>query len=164
MAELIDLVDKTGKVVKTKATRDDLVRHPDLHMQIVIVVLFRNEHVLVHARSHKKSVNPGDIDHVCGGILSGETPVEAAMRESIEETGVRPKNLRIVGEGINEYNRYRYLLVGEAEDKPTVQDADEVGWTDYIHVKELYEKSKSGELTFVDGFFNDIDLANQALV
>jgi 8-oxo-dGTP pyrophosphatase MutT (NUDIX family) len=163
MAELIDLVDKTGKVVKAGATRDDLAHHPDLHMQIVIVVLFRGEHVLVHARSRKKKVNPGDIDHVCGGIVSGETPIEAAMREAYEETGVKPTNLRIVTEGVNEYNRYRYLLIGEAEDEPTVQDADEVEWTDYIHVKELYYKSRSGELTFVDGFFQDIELANHVL-
>lgn len=161
MAELIDLVDKTGKVIKIAVTRDDLARYPDLHMQIVIVVLRRGEDVLVHARSLKKKVNPGDIDHVCGGILSGETPADAAIREAYEETGVKPKSLRIVAQGVNEYSRYRYLLVGESEDEPSVQEPDEVEWVGYIHPDQLFQKSESGELTFVDGFFDDLSLATR---
>lgn len=159
MDELIDLVDKTGKIIQAAVKRDDLAHHPDLHMQIVILVLLRDEQVLVHARSRSKKVNPGDVDHVCGGISSGESPLEAAIREAYEETGVKPTNLHIVTAGVNEYNRYRYLLVGTPQGEPSVQEPGEVEWTDYITLPELYAKRENGELTFVDGFFDDLALA-----
>lgn len=159
MAELIDLVDKTGVIVKPRTTRNDLATFPNLHMQIVIVVLIRDKQLLVHARSKKKKVNPGDIDHVCGGILAGETPQEAAIRETDEETGIKISKPLVIARGINEYNRYRYLLVTEVKDEPIVQDPDEVEWVRYMPIDELRKKAASGELTFVTGFFDDLDEA-----
>ena len=46
-----------------------------------------------------KKVNPGDIDHVCGGVVSGETPEQAVIRETEEETGLTPNNLKLVAKG-----------------------------------------------------------------
>ena len=156
MAEYIDLVNDKGHITRTHVARDDAAQYANLYMPIVIVVLLKGEHVLVHARSQHKKVNPGDIDHVCGSITSGESPQQAALREAQEETGVTPTNLRLVGEGLNEYGRYRYLFVGEATEAPTVQDPREVAWTDYIHQAELYSKAQSGEFGFVGGFFDDL--------
>jgi 8-oxo-dGTP pyrophosphatase MutT (NUDIX family) len=159
MTERVDLVDRDGVVQKAAIPRDEVDNYPDLHMQIVITVIFDGlGRVLVHQRSPKKKVNGGDIDHVCGGIVSGETPEAAAAREAYEETGVRPSNLRIVAQGINEYNRYRYLLVGEAHEEPNIIEPDEVAWVGYVQPSELRTKQASGELTFVDGFFEDIGL------
>lgn len=113
MTELIDLVDKEGTVVIKKVPRTQATAHSDLYMQIVIGVIFnRSGKVLVHKRSAKKKVNPGDIDHVCGGILCGESPTEAFVRESQEETGIIPTDIHTVHEGINAYRKYRYLLLG----------------------------------------------------
>ncbi|MBI2484456.1 NUDIX domain-containing protein [Candidatus Uhrbacteria bacterium] len=79
----------------------------------MIGVIFDKEgRVLVHKRAQTKEVNPGDIDHVCGGVKSGEKPEEAIIRESDEETTIKPHNLRVVFQGVNAYNRYRYLFVG----------------------------------------------------
>lgn len=57
-------------------------------MQIVIAVIFNSlGQVLVHRRAQTKRVNGGDIDHVCGGMRSGETPTDAARREAEGEVG-----------------------------------------------------------------------------
>lgn len=157
MGERIDLVDRTGKIVRYNVPRDDMARFNGLYMPIVIVVLFRGKDLLVRARSLSKKVNPGDIDHVCGGIAAGEVPLEAAVREAYEETGVIPRNIRLIAEGLNEYGRYRYLFTGEVSGSPTA-DSDEIEWIDFMPIQKLREHHASGALTFVSGFFSDLDV------
>jgi 8-oxo-dGTP pyrophosphatase MutT (NUDIX family) len=162
--ELVDLVDSSGVICKRSVPRSETDLYPKLHLQIVIGVVFDKEgKVLVHRRAQIKKVNPGDIDHICGGIMSGETPEIAAAREAREETGVEPIHLRVIASGINKYNRYRYLLVGEAETEPGEVNPAEVEWVCFIHPNELKLKSTTGDLTFVDEFFEDTDLALKAL-
>jgi len=158
--ELVDLVDASGIIQKQRIPRSEVDSYPDLHLQIVIgVVLDKKGRMLVHKRAQTKRVNPGDIDHICGGVMSGETPEVAAAREAVEETGVKPLNLKIVSQGVNKYNRYRYLLLGESNDEPGGVDPAEVEWVRFIHPDELRMKLSSGELTFVDEFFEDTELA-----
>ncbi len=94
--------------------------------------------------------------------MSGETPEAAVTREALEETGVKPLNLKIVAQGLNKYNRYRYLLLGESDDEPRKVDSAEVKWARFIHPDELRKGLNSGELTFVDEFFEDTELALQS--
>lgn len=158
--ELVDLVDSSGIIRKRGIPRSKIDSYPDLYMQIVIGVVFNKKgQILVHKRAQTKKINPGDIDHICGGIMAGETPEVAALRESLEETGIRPINLRIIAQGINKYKRYRYLLVGEAETEPGEVNPSEVEWVRFIHPGELKQKSNSGEFKFVDEFFEDTNLA-----
>lgn len=158
--ELVDLVDDSGVIQKRKVPRTEIDSYPNLYLQIVIgVVLDKEGRMLVHKRSQTKRVNPGDIDHICGGVMSGETPEEAAEREAVEETGVKPLNLKIVAQGVNKYNRYRYLLRGESNDQPGEVNPAEVEWVRFIHPDELRSKHNSGELSFVDEFFEDTELA-----
>ena len=104
--ELVDLVDVSGNVKQRGVPRSEIELYPDLHLQIVIGVVINKEgFILVHKRARTKKVNPGDVDHVCGGVISGEKPEEAMVRESMEETGIRPLNVRIVASGINSFSQ-----------------------------------------------------------
>jgi 8-oxo-dGTP pyrophosphatase MutT (NUDIX family) len=164
MSETIDLVDKNGTPVKFNVPRDDAAEYPGLHMQIVIAVIFnRLGQVLVHKRSAQKKVNPGDIDFVCGGVQAGETPEAAVIRESEEDTGVIPTDLRIIREDVNVYNRYCRLYVGTADAEPGVNlDPEEIAWARYYDPAELQAARKAGTLTFVDGFFEDLEAAQKS--
>ena len=161
MSELIDLVNRDGEIVRRSVERDDADDQAGLHMQIVIAVIHNSlGEILVHQRAKTKSVNGGDIDHVCGGILSGESPKDAAVREALEEVGIKPKNLELVRQGINPYGRYCFLMSGESDDLPSTElDPLEVDWAAYIPLDVLNAKKESGELTFVNGFFDDIEAA-----
>jgi 8-oxo-dGTP pyrophosphatase MutT (NUDIX family) len=160
--ELVDLVDVSGNIKIRGVPRFETGLYPNLHLQIVIAVVFDKEgRILVHQRAKTKKINPGDIDHVCGGVISGETPEMAARREADEETGIKPKNLKVITQGINIYNRFRYLLVGESNDTPK-QDSVEAEWAGFISLDELREKQRSG-VTFVDEFFEDTELAIRGL-
>ncbi|MFI6450028.1 NUDIX domain-containing protein [Streptosporangium amethystogenes] len=162
MTETVDLVNSEGHVVKRAVPRQDAGRYEGLHLSIVIVVIFnRIGQILIHRRSLTKDVNPGDIDHVCGALVSGETPHEAAHRETREELGVSLHNLHVLHRGINPYDRYRYLFIGETDENPRRDEIDpeEVDWVGYEHPAVLIAKRESGELTFIDGFFDDLDVA-----
>lgn len=148
----IDLVDAQGVVQKTHAPKDQSREHQGLFAQVVIVVVFDElGRVLVHKRRSSKEVNPGDIDFVCGMVENSESPFEAAMRETKEETGLTPKDLHLVHQGVNSYCRYRYLFTGIASGYPIPQTDHEVEWVAFLSRNQI---KKSGRV--VDEFFDDL--------
>lgn len=163
MAERVDLVDEAGLVRMRNVLRDDVDAqphcYPGLYMQIVIVIALDSmQRVLVHRRGSSKEVDPEKYDHICGGVLTGEAPPDAAVREGLEETGVRLRNLRKVHEGVNEYGRWRHLYLAEADGEPIIAAGEEVSWVGYEHPDDLRSKHGAGE-GFVKGFFADFELA-----
>lgn len=162
--ELVDLVDSTGMIRERKVPRSSAISFPHLHLPIIIAVIVnpRGE-ILVQRRALHKKVNPGDVDHVCGGVMSGETPEEATIREALEETGISPIDIHIIEQRVNTYNRYRYLMLGRSSDPVKATDPKEVEWARFMQLDELRAKQSSGELTFVDDFFEDTQMALHVL-
>lgn len=157
--ELVDLVDSQGMVRERNVPRSKVADYSDLHMQIVVAVITNDQgEYLVHQRALTKDIDPGAIDHVCGAVMAQETPEDAAQREALEETGVRPDSLQIVRQGVNSYGRYRYLLQGKATMEPGIADPQEAIWAKYISLEELQQKAASGEFIFVGEFFDDISV------
>lgn len=88
-----ELVDengnKTGKVL-THIEARDLNNIPDGYYISVVGVVILNEvnEILLQKRSSNKRVNPNKWG-ICGGKVDfGETPLEAGVRETLEEIGV----------------------------------------------------------------------------
>jgi len=160
MKELIDLVDSTGRIIKTGVERGDNMKLGSLHVQVAIAVVLNNSgEVIVHKRSNYKKVNPGYIDHVCGAIVSGESPETTAFREAKEEIGIELENLRLIRQGLNEYNTYSYLFVGQSNKLPKIETPNEVQWVGILSKEELLSLKSSKKENFVDGFFEDLELA-----
>lgn len=158
-SERVDLVDANGVIQKRAVLRSEVGQHPDLHLQIVIGVISNGSgEVLVHRRAQGKKVNPGDIDHVCGGVMSGESPEQAVIREAEEETGLTPSNLKLITKGLNSYSRYRYLYSGRAEGNPSADENDSE-WVKFIHPDDLKQGLEAKQMSFVDEFFEDTELA-----
>lgn len=163
MIERVDLVDANGIIQQRGVPRSKIeVLFPDLHLQIVIGIIFNNSgEILVHKRSMTKKVDPGLIDHVCGGVISGETPEEAVFRETKEETGLIPTKLKLIHQGLNSYGRYRYSFIGYAEGQPFAEQKD-AEWVKFIKLETLKSCQKSGEMIFVNEFFEETELALSA--
>jgi len=64
--------------------------------KVALVVLTYNQKVLILKRSANGS-HPNKWGFPGGGIDHGETPKQAALRECIEEIGIKPKNLAKLG-------------------------------------------------------------------
>ena len=74
--------------------------HPRGSSAVLIPVLIRDGsyHVLYEVRSSKLHTQPGEVCFPGGRIEAGETPLEAAIRETTEELCVRRDQIEIVGE------------------------------------------------------------------
>ncbi|MDR3363736.1 MAG: CoA pyrophosphatase [Clostridiales Family XIII bacterium] len=55
-------------------------------------------HVLYELRSPDLDVQPGEVSFPGGAIEAGETPRDAALRETVEELGISADGVEIVGE------------------------------------------------------------------
>lgn len=87
-------------------TADDLTRFvpPDDHdaRRGAVLMLFGEDDgerfLLLTERSHTMRSHPGQVSFPGGGIDEGETPVEAALREAWEETGLDPDGIEVFAE------------------------------------------------------------------
>ena len=160
MSELIDLVDDQGIIVRPRVLRDDAAYYEGLYMPIVIVVVMNSYgQILVHKRAETKRVHGGAIDHICGAIVSGETPEAAAHREALQETGVRLSDLTLIRQGVNSYGRYCRLIRARSDDTPAGNlNPREVAWAAFHTTTDLYSWRAAGE-SFVHGFFEDLNYA-----
>jgi 8-oxo-dGTP pyrophosphatase MutT (NUDIX family) len=164
--EVVDLVDAAGNIAMRDVIRDDLMLWDGLYLQIIVLVLFDvNGRLLVSRRAAEKAVASGQINHVCGAVKSDESPLAAAVREAREETGIVISNAVLVEQGLNAYQRYRYLfgaVIDQSPDSSGVRDS-EVDWLAFRSVEDLHIAQRSGDSSFVLDFFEDLDMAAAAL-
>lgn len=89
--EMIDVVDESGKVIDTMSLEE--TEHLNHLIQNVIVFIFNSKgEVWIQKRPMNKKHFPGLWDvSACGAVSSGESPNNAAKRETKEEMGISPK-------------------------------------------------------------------------
>ncbi len=88
--ELLDVRDSEGVVI-AKAERS-VFRALGLATTVVrLLAVTHDERLLLQQRSLSKSIGPGLWDNLAAGLVSsGETPLEAMLRELHEEAGLAP--------------------------------------------------------------------------
>lgn len=151
MHELVDANGKnTGKVI-THVEARDLNNIPEgcyLHIVGVVIVNSKNE-VLLQKRSNQKRVNPG-IWGVCGGKIDyGETTLDAGVRETFEEIGVKlnKENLKILNnQPIPEEKFYctNYYTRQDVDIDKCVLQKEEVEDVKYFKIDELDSLDNEG--------------------
>lgn len=77
-----------------------------------------------------------------GGVEAGETPADAAVRESLEEVGLSVAPVESLGERIHPATgrRMHYVACAPGDDTPEVRDTDEIAelaWVDRSQVTAL---------------------------
>ena len=89
MEELIDILDENGNKTGKIETRKQVHEKGLWHRIIVVSIIDRNGHLLMQQRSINKDSNPGKWDvSAAGHVSSGQTSIEAAIREVSEELGI----------------------------------------------------------------------------
>ncbi|REE25698.1 isopentenyldiphosphate isomerase [Winogradskyella pacifica] len=105
MDEFLDIVDKNGQPTGNTALKSEAHAKGLYHNTIHLWLYTSKGEILLQQRSHKKIIFPllWDVS-VAGHIDAGETFIEAALRETEEEIGLKldPKHLDKIGTFLHE--------------------------------------------------------------
>lgn len=145
--EYLDVYDSNNKPLGFKKEKDTVHRDGDYHHTVHIWLLNENDELLLQLRSHDKSNFPGFWDiSAAGHVQSGETELQAAVRELHEELGVKAKEsdfkfvtvVSYCGNQNNEFG-YVYLLRCKYGINDYVFEDHEVEAVKYVHYLKLKE-------------------------
>lgn len=161
--ELVDLVDADGVVQKRRVAKSDIRTGKDAFLRaglyqpiVVVVVVDYTGRVIGQVRGEGKGDDsPGEIDHVCGIVSSGESWLDAANREALEELGVHLTEIHMILRGVNTYQRHRTLAVARTVSEPRVVNEKEVARVVVARPSD-YEDMAARGAVFVRGFFEDM--------
>jgi isopentenyl-diphosphate Delta-isomerase len=142
--EMIDVLNSKGEVIDTMLR--ELAEHGDHITQNVLVFIFDSKgNAWVQHRPLNKKHYPGKWDiSACGGVISGESPEEAAHRETLEETGIQVTLYYVEsflnvfpGENGETRRRLSHLYIGASDELPRVNtDVDEFKICQPVELKE----------------------------
>lgn len=89
--ELLDIYDEHGEKTGRTHVRGKPMGPGEYHLGAIVTVINSKKEVLCTLRSPQKLVYPGMWENTGGGALAGETSLDAAVRELLEETGISAK-------------------------------------------------------------------------
>lgn len=90
MEELIDVLDENGNKTGEILTKEQIHKKGLCHRIVVIAIIDAQGNILMQQRSKDKAQNPGKWDVTSAGhVSSGQTSTEAAIRETLEEVGIK---------------------------------------------------------------------------
>ncbi|MCC9623730.1 CoA pyrophosphatase [Thalassospira sp. MA62] len=96
---------------------------------IPLVQIDQEWHVVFEVRAHTMRQQPGEISFPGGRLEKGETPVEAAIRETYEELEISADKIEVVGKLrplATPHRQLIYPFVGILSEVPSVEGTDEV--------------------------------------
>ncbi len=159
MSEILDVVNDNDEVIG-QAERDRVHREGLVCRLIYICFYNSKREIILQKRGDIKKNDPGKLTTaVSGHVVSGQTYLEAVMRESVEETGVEilPENLSsfgivradyVQGDYLSNAMRglYAYKFEGTVEDLK-VEDEEGAGF-EVFDVDELLAELESNPSRF----------------
>lgn len=173
MSEFFDILNPdgipTGKVKERNAVHRDGDLHGSVH-----VWLIRDGKVLLQKRRDDKESFPSCYDAACTGHISaGETPIEAAIRETQEEISLtlKPQDLHFLHDQIlnvhqgdflsNEFNRV--YLIDDSVSLDTLdyerREISELRFFDIEDLKNCLKNKESGFCMTYKEFIRVLDCA-----
>ncbi len=170
MEELIDVLDENGNKTGKILTRKQIHKKGLCHKIVVISIIDEKGNILMQQRSKNKSKNPGKWDvAVAGHVSSGQTSTEAAIRETLEEVGIKVKekeleyvltykNKENVKEDYIDNQIYDcYIVKKEKIDLKDIKiQKSEVEQVKLCNLKEFEQIIENGNIVKRDEFYNKI--------
>ncbi len=155
--EFLDVLTPDGERTGTAKPRDEIHKDGSWHASVHIWVLDGDE-VLLQKRSDNKESFPGLYDlSAAGHVRTGETPEEAAVRETYEEIGLsltpdelHPVMVRKIRYRHNEFvsNEFNYVYVvraakGSWKIRLQTEEVAEAHWMKLTDLQTDLEKEPS---------------------
>jgi len=148
MSEILDVVNENDEVIG-QAERDEVHRAGLLCRLIYVCFYTANGEIILQRRSLTKKNDPGKLTTaVSGHVAAGQSYLEAAVRETFEETGVKVEASDLIDLGIiradftqGDYlsnamrGLFAYKFSGDINDL-TVEEGDGAGFVS-IPIEEI---------------------------
>ncbi len=157
--ELWDIYDENGELTGRTLERGGVQAPGDYHLAVTVTVGNSRGEVLCTLRSMEKSVYPGVWENPGGGVLSGETSLSAAVRELLEETGIRTLPDELVFLSRRKAEGFFMDVYGLVRDIPAEElmlQPHEVDGAKWVSIDEWEQKAKTREILagdYTDEFF-----------
>ena len=151
MPEYWDLYDRQLRPTGRKHERDDKKRTPEGEFHIIANILSINKEGKILVTKRHPDKNYGNYWEISGGsVLAGEEPINGAVRELFEETGLKaaPDELLYMGQIIREYSgciHNFYLYEGDFSEKDiTLQEGETVDFK-LVYPREIERMAYADE-------------------
>ncbi len=165
--EVVNVIDADGQVVG-RVSREQAERDNHTTENVLVFVFNSLGRVWLQKRPRDKKHYPGLWDiSACGGIISGETPLEAAGREQLEEMGFTC-DLQHVKTFLNTFpaeddtvrQRLSHVFIGLSDEEPRPNpDADEFLAVGHDALVELVQENQDA---YVPSFLAEYAIAYDA--
>lgn len=128
-------------------SREVVVKNP-----VVVCIV---EHVdsgnIIVAKEYRAGVDSVELGLVAGIVDDGEEPIQAAVRETIEETGYTPTSVIYLGEstssaGFTNERAYHFYIEVSGDPKDQSLDGDESIEIEYIDLEDIEPMILNGEI------------------
>lgn len=154
MREYLDIFDENNKSLNEKKERKIVHEKGLWHREIAVWILNEKNEILIQKRAATKKLAPNKWALCAGHIISGETIIEAALREVEEEVGIKnlcpadlilfdiQKTSNITEDVQNNNYKYCYILKTNYKENEFVIQEEELSEVKYISMEELENLSK----------------------
>lgn len=152
MEEIFDIYTRDGKYIGTKEKSICHTKNPGFyHKPVWIWIINSKNEVLIQKRAACKKNHPDEWDMPAAGhVIAGENSIQAAIRETYEELGIKTKESDY--QFICEYIADRWFEIAQVYllkldldiTKLTLKEDEvsEVKWLSYDEFKELFYSNK----------------------
>lgn len=147
--ELVDINgNKTGKVLTHIEARDPNNVPNGYYISVVgVVIINESDEILLQKRSRFKRTNPSKWG-ICGGKVDlGETPLDAGIRETLEEIGIllNKDELKYLSMDTNEKSHFTVYYVRKNVDINECKlQEEELEAVKYFKIEELKDLDNEG--------------------
>lgn len=171
MSEVWDVYDGNRCITGKTITRENrhLLAKGEYHLIVCAMIVNSDHQVLIQRRSLNKTGWPGAWADTGGAALSGETSVQAIIREVYEELGIlvaKEDMVLLVSQKIEDevdYFRDAYIIHKDIALDKLILDSEEVLEAKWVTIGEIEEMVLNGEfLYFENGYLQDfLEYMNQ---
>ncbi len=142
--EIWDAYNPDGTLAGVDLVRGEKIPKGLRHGVADIFVMHEDGTILLMQRDWNKEGYPGYWESGAGGsILKGETFIEGARRELLEETGIRADELEMIYRSMNEETIYQgyFCRTGVPKDSIILQEGETIAyrWVDQDEFRRIYE-------------------------
>ena len=149
LPEMLDLFDAAGNPTGGVIVRGSIVPSGTYRMIVSVLTVSKDGKILITRRAAEKSY-AGRWEVTGGCIQSGETPVQAAVRELYEETGICTRAGRLIYRGTHRERNiiFQYFLLSDIDRERTVislqpGETDASDWVTPEEFRALYRADRT---------------------